>query len=399
VNARRLVIVGLLSSMLVAQPTAATRPRPDAIPPDQVYTDLAPNALRVFNDYATPSRVYSSKRAAVHYVTVGPDAPPLNDDDGDRVPDYVERVADAADTAIGYYERRRFASIAADAGGPGSEPDIYISRFAPGYFGVAFPAAAADDGAFVAVANDLDPSPARSLGSVYGTVAHELFHLVQFSSSYRGPDLPEWALEGMAAAMENRVFPGLDDIVSSLQLRGWFAAPQRSVTGQTYGSQLLWRFLEAASPRLLPVFLHTPGRAAAAATLAASYERLTGRPFRDAFHRFALWVSAEYSDRLTSLRTVRHHAQGAVAPFAVHYLRLARDVRSVSIQFPNGVGDASVALERARQPGLPPLTRHLRAMRGRHWTTWTIPRGGTATLIVSNGDPARSVSYRVVGTS
>src|SRR6478609_7014699 len=98
---RPLLIVALLAFVLSA-PAAATRPRPDAIPPNQVYTDIAPNSLRVFNDYATPSRVYSSARSALHYVTDGPDAPSLNDDDGDVVPDYGERVAAAADTAIGY---------------------------------------------------------------------------------------------------------------------------------------------------------------------------------------------------------------------------------------------------------------------------------------------------------
>jgi hypothetical protein len=397
--ARRILIVALLAFMLFSQSAAATRPRPDAIPPNQVYTDIAPNALRIFNDYATPSRVYSSTRAVVHYVTAGPDAPALNDDDEDGVPDYVERVAEAADMAIGYYKRRGFAGIAADTGGPDSSPDVYISRFAPGYFGVAFPASDADGGAFVAVSNSLDPSPVRSLGSMYGTVAHELFHLVQFSSSARGSDLPEWALEGMAAAMENRVFPSLDDIVTSLQLRGWFAAPQRGVTGQTYGSQLLWRFLDADAPGLLSAFLHTARPATAAMRLAASYQLLTHRPFGNAFHRFALWVAAEFPKRTTALRTVRAQVRGSVASLAIHYLRLARDLRSVRIRFAGRAGKASVLFERARRPGLPPLTRQLVATPSGQGTSWTIPRGGTATLIVSNGDTAGTVSYRVAGTS
>src|SRR3954464_15359737 len=105
---RRLLIVALLAFMLSAHSAAATRPRPDAIPPNQVYTDIAPNALRVFNDYATPARAYASVRVVVHYVTRGPDAPPLNDDDGDGVPDYVQRVGEAADGALAYYDRRGF---------------------------------------------------------------------------------------------------------------------------------------------------------------------------------------------------------------------------------------------------------------------------------------------------
>ena len=69
---------------------------------------MAPNAFQVYNDYASPERTYSSARAVVHYVTLGIDAPPLNDDDSDGVPDYVERVGDAADRALAYYESRGF---------------------------------------------------------------------------------------------------------------------------------------------------------------------------------------------------------------------------------------------------------------------------------------------------
>src|SRR4051812_32545218 len=182
-----------------ASPATAKRPRPTDVPPAHVVTEFAPNEIHVLNDYATPSRFYASQRAVVHYVVLGIDAPPLNDDDGNGVPDYVERVGDTADAAIAYYERRGFSPIVQDRAGPDERPDLYISRFAPGYFGVAFPAADAEGGGFVAVSNILDPSQAKSLGSICGTVAHELFHLVQFSyvAPTVAPELAEWALEGM----------------------------------------------------------------------------------------------------------------------------------------------------------------------------------------------------------
>src|SRR4051812_9466469 len=142
-----------LMAATAAPALAAKRPRPTDVQPTPVVSQLAPNAIQVFNDYATPPRFYASQRAVVHYVVAGIDAPPLNDDDADGVPDYVERVADAADTAIPYYERRGFARIAADTGGPDPRPDIYISRFTPGYFGLALPAADAQGGAFVAISN------------------------------------------------------------------------------------------------------------------------------------------------------------------------------------------------------------------------------------------------------
>src|SRR5436309_1146944 len=137
-----LVTALLLAAALAPAAVAAKRPRPDAAP--AAVEQAAPNGIQVFNDYVTPARAYASQRAVVHYVTLGVSAPPLNDDDADGVPDYVERVGAAADTAIAYYERRGFAAIIADAGGPDGRPDIYVSRFAAGYFGVAFPAADAD---------------------------------------------------------------------------------------------------------------------------------------------------------------------------------------------------------------------------------------------------------------
>ena len=90
---------------------AAQRPRPTDVPPGDVTTLVAPNDFQVYNDYATSARTYASRRAVVHYVVLGIDAPPLNDDDRDDVPDYVERVGAAADTAIEYFGRRGFAAI------------------------------------------------------------------------------------------------------------------------------------------------------------------------------------------------------------------------------------------------------------------------------------------------
>src|SRR5262249_46208148 len=137
--------------------------------------------------------------------------------------------------------------------------------------------------------------------------------------------------------------------------------------------------------------------AAAATRLAASYEQLTGRDFGNAFHRFALWVAAEYPERPATLRTVRTGVRGSIAPLGVHYLRIAGGLRSVRIRFVGRAGKASIVFEHLRQPGLPPLTRRLPATARAQDTTWMIPRGGSSTLIVSNGGTSGTVNYRVVG--
>ena len=68
---------------------------------------------------ATP---YIGARAVVHYVTTGPDAPALNDDNGDGYPDYVEQVAAAADVALAYYQQHGFKVPLADAAGRTRSP-------------------------------------------------------------------------------------------------------------------------------------------------------------------------------------------------------------------------------------------------------------------------------------
>jgi hypothetical protein len=388
---------------------AAKRPRPTDVQPKPLVSALAPNAIQVFNDYATPARFHAGQRAVVHYVVSGVDAPPLNDDDADGVPDYVERVADAADTAIPYYERRGFARIAPDTGGPDTRPDIYVSRFAPGYFGLALPAADAQGGAFLAISNALDPSPTDSLGSLYGTVAHELFHLVQFSyfPAATGPDLGSWALEGMAAAMETRVYPELDDIVSSLQLRRWYDAPDRSLTGQSYGSQLLWRYLDERSPRLLPAFLAGARADSRASALAADYRRIAHLPFAQAFERFAVWVEQEHGDRLARLKRLGpgRETGGSVAPLAIHYVELSPSTRSVSLRFTGGRGGRATLTYRveSESPGFPAAFRTLQPVRGGGELRYAIPatlranaRFESATLVVANGDPSRPAAYRLV---
>jgi len=412
---KRIVIRSAVAAALlaVAAPpaNAGLRPRPSDVPPGQAVTVLAPNALQIYNDYATPALTYSSRRAVVHYVVSGIDAPPLNDDDSDGIPDYIERVALAADGAIDYYEKRGFTRIASDEAGPDARPDLYVSRFAPGYFGVAFPAAEARGGAFVVVSNALDPSPEQSLGSLYGTVAHELFHLVQFSYFPRttDPAIPPWVLEGSAAAMEGRVYERIADIVSTLQLRSWFDRSQASLTEQTYGSQLLWRYLDRRRPRLLPDYLRwlatrRPDESAAAG-LAARYRRVSGQPFSAAFARFAAWIAGEYADRIAPLRTLEAatRTRGRLRPFSIHFLRISRSAAALQVRVTESRPTVALVYERvSAYAGRAPSTRHLPGREVNGAFVFRIPpslrqspRFGMATLVVANGDPSRAGAYSV----
>ncbi len=402
----------LVTSVLLGAPPIAHagRPRPDEVAPAQVVTAVAPDELSVYNDYATPSRTYSSRRAVVHYVVFGIDAPPVNDDDGDGVPDYVERVGDAADTAIAYYERHGFVPIRPDQGGPDARPDLYITRFAPGYFGISIPASDAVGGAFAAISNSLDPSPERSFGSLYATVAHELFHLVQFSyfSPKQGAPLPSWVLEGMAAAAEGSVYPNVADIASTLQLQPWFAAPQITLMAQSYGAQLLWRYLEVHDQRVVPAFLASAASSppsSFAARLAEVYGRVAPRSFTSAFVDFATWVAENDGTQITPLESLalRGRVTGRVAPLAIHYLRLPRNTRSVTLRFVRAAAGVELTIEReSKYAGGAATSQRLRGRSVRGALVFTIPpklrhdpRLDTLTLVIANGRAFDNAAYSI----
>ena len=406
---------GALLLSVAPAAAAVTRPRPTDVPGAE--SAVAPDGFQVYNDYASPERTYSSERIVVHYVVLGIDAPPLNDDDADGIPDYVENVGAAADRALAYYERRGFRAPLADAAGPDSRPDVYVSRFSPGTLGVAFPAAAAAGGAFAVVANNLDPSAGRSFASVYATVAHELFHLVQFS--YFGPktqpSIPTWILEGTASALEARANPRLDDLVSTIQLRRWLSSTRHSITAQSYGAQLLWRRLDATQPRLLPALFRRlaarPPADEGRRAVAATYARIAREPFPPAFHRFAVSVTADHGDGIEPAFSLRRGEtrRAGIAPLAVHYVRLAlprRDAYSLTVTFPRGRGSAAATLTFALESdvaGRPPRFGRIAARRsdGGLTLTFAIPASLRANarltrplLVVSNGG-GRPVVYSV----
>ena len=408
--------LGALLLLPAASPAGVKRPRPTDVP--FAETAVAPNGYQVYNDYASPERTYPSQRVVVHYVVAGIDAPPLNDDDADGVPDYVQLVGRAADHALAYYERRGFHAPLPDEDGPDAHPDVYVTRFMPGTLGIAFPAAEATGGAFAVVSNNLDPSAERSFASVHATLAHELFHLVQFS--YLPADAaaalpPPWILEGTAAALETRVAPGLDDLVSTLQLRRWFSATGRSIVSQSYGAQLLWRSLDEEQPRFLPALFRRlaaePAAGDAGDVVAATYARIAGRPFAQAFHRFAVAVAGDHGDAIEPAFRLGPAARRSalVAPLAVHYVRPALPRGgdyALTVTFPRGGGPAAATLTYELESEVAGGRPSLRRIAGRssddgRTTTFVVPaavrvdpRLTNPLLVVSNGG-GRAVRYTV----
>ena len=214
---------------------------------------------------ATP---YVTAGVVVHYVTTGLDAPPLNDDNANGVPDYVEEVGAAADTAFAYYAARGFRAPLADSAGPNTSPDIYFKHFHdPNLFGLTYAPFKGEGGSFVIISSHLDQSPSLARASLAGTVAHELFHVVQFAYVPRG-QMPGWIAEGSASAMSLLVEPKIHDLVSMDYLDRWLAQSWRPLFDERfycdhcYGGASWWAALAAGEPTLLPQYFAALGRQA-----------------------------------------------------------------------------------------------------------------------------------------
>lgn len=199
--------------------------------------------------YRTPEVTISSPYVVVHYTRSGPDHPRfMKDDDHDGVPNYIEKLAAAANKAWLWYGHNGFKAPLPDTAGPDAKLDIYVKALPAGLYGITMPASVAQGGSFMVIDNQLDEAHLAVHGSLQQTVAHELFH--EFQLSYV-PDggIPHWAAEGSAVAMQTYVYPQVVDAAAFSYLDGWLNQPWRSLYDEThgcahcYGGGLFWRFI------------------------------------------------------------------------------------------------------------------------------------------------------------
>lgn len=199
--------------------------------------------------YKTREATVASPFVVVHYTRTGPDHPRfMKDDNHNGVPNYIEKLAAAANKAWLWYAHNGFKAPLPDSAGPDRKLDIYVKALRPGVFGVTFPTSVARGGSFMEIDNQLDMAHLAVHGSLQQTVAHELFH--EFQLSYV-PDggIPHWAAEGSAVAMQTYVYPQVVDAATFSYLDAWLNQPWRSLYDQAqgcshcYGGALFWRFL------------------------------------------------------------------------------------------------------------------------------------------------------------
>jgi hypothetical protein len=204
------------------------------------------------NAYSVPEAPRSpacSPHFCVHWVDEGLDAPSLGDRDGDRVPDFVERVLQVADRVhavenekLGWREPRGDGR----RGGRRGKTDVYLSQIGGELFGYAAP----DRGqaterhriprrlhGYLVLDNDYSPFEfpgTRPLEDLQVTFAHEYNHILQFGyDAYQDP----WFAEASATWMEDQVFNGIDDYLR--YVRRWvklYETPLTASSIKEYGS-------------------------------------------------------------------------------------------------------------------------------------------------------------------
>ena len=245
--------------VLPPRPAPAGPPAPDDDEePEELL--LRPPSGGEFGYENPESTTFEGERVVVHYVTEGPDAPPLNDDDESGLPDYVEEVAASADRSLLAFELLGFEAPLADTAGPDGRPDIYVKRLDARVLGLAVSPHYGEGGSFVIVDTRLDPASVElSRFSLQTTVAHELFHLVQYTY-LPGGDMPRWVAEGTASAVEIVTFPDIDDVGLTGQIDSWLSEPWRELHDESngcercYGGAIWWYNLHRRDPGLLPSY-------------------------------------------------------------------------------------------------------------------------------------------------
>jgi len=205
-----------------------------------------------------------SANACYHHVASTSDAPAATDANANGVPDWIDTLAAVTEqtwaVVVNAYGYRAPKSDATSPNpGPDGRIDLYVADIGDdglyGYCTTDDPNAFDpsyrywDVSAYCVVDNDYPvaqfPFGASGVEALQATVAHELFHAVQFA--YDAAE-DAWFMEGSATWIEDEVFDAVDDNLQYLftsQLR----RPQVPLdhsdtsTGYVYGAWIWFRFL------------------------------------------------------------------------------------------------------------------------------------------------------------
>jgi hypothetical protein len=245
--AASLALIGPATSAAAPDGTSVFH-RPAARPTD--HPDPNRHSYTVPEAPKSPS---CSRHFCVHWVSEGVDAPQLQDSngfqDGDGVPDYVERVKKVAEHVYSVENGKlgwRKPKPDGRLGGGHGKTDVYLAEVGGSLFGYAAPDKGQASKAhrlprhlhgYLVLDNDYDRFEFPGTTPIHDlevTFAHEYNHILQFTyDAYQDA----WFAESTATWMEDQVYNGINDYLRYVhRWEGLYDVPMTATTIKEYGS-------------------------------------------------------------------------------------------------------------------------------------------------------------------
>lgn len=202
---------------------------------DQLSKEVKSEYQKAFTEpelLATENYISPSGKFRVQYETTGINAVPSADANNNSVPDYVEWIAEAADSSYDRFIERGFTDIFNTKSMPfdiivANDDNAYgfVPPNAP-YIGI--------ENDFVGFPSNTDPEGSQK-GAVKVTIAHELKHVFQFVQKGWSGDPDRW-LEMDATLYEEVMYDEVNDYYNYLDGFGnnFFGAPTVTIIPGSY---------------------------------------------------------------------------------------------------------------------------------------------------------------------
>ena len=180
----------------------------------EVESMMESNRIQSSQTYQSPSGKFT-----IYYETSGPNAVPSGDQDRDGIPDYVEEVAQAADSTY-RHEVQRLGYT--DPIPSGETYDIEILDKPCGTIECYGQTVSNGTNTFIQIENDFEGFPPNDdpegdqIGAVKVTIAHEFKHAIHYAANKWQGETANW-LEMDATMMEEVVYDNVNDYYNYLQ--------------------------------------------------------------------------------------------------------------------------------------------------------------------------------------
>jgi len=197
----------------------------------EIESFLNPTGTQTDEIHLSPSGKFT-----IHFTRTGPDAVPGKDENKNGLPDYVEEVAEAADST---YRHEVLTLGYPDPIPAGETYDIEILDLATIY-GQTFSPTVPGGNTLIQIENDYEGFPANDdpegdqIGAMKVTVAHEFKHAIHYTISQWQGETAGW-LEMDAVMMEELVYDDVNDYYNYLtSSQSIFSNPEQSFYPGSY---------------------------------------------------------------------------------------------------------------------------------------------------------------------